>query len=275
MFDFHDVSIFIPVQVENQERMENFDAVMLYFDTYVKNAEIIIIESGPVQRLQHIQTRDDIIYEFVLNEGPFRKPHLLNHGLRQTTREIVAMHDADTLFKPEAIDTMVRIFRQYPEVLFGLPHNGVCLDIGGADKARFLASFDFSIIPYVEHGELHRDYGNTIVCTSPVAVGGANYYRKDTLLALGGFNESFSSYGWDDFELEARFTKMGCPPCTIKDSNVFHLSHERGTDSQQNTKLAKRNEQQFRKIVDMTREELEQYIAAELAPKCQEAQDQP
>ncbi len=266
-FDFHDVSIFVPVQVENDERMENFDAVLRYFDTFVKDAEIIVIESGPVQRCQHVQARDDIVYEFVLNDGPFQKPYLLNRGLRLTTRDLVAMHDADTLFKPEAIDTLVRIFRQYPEVVFGLPHNGVCLDIGGDDKARYLESFDSAIIPYVEQGELHRDYGNSIVCTSPVAVGGANYYRKEVLLALGGFNENFSSYGWDDFELETRFTMMGYPPCVIKDSNVFHLHHERGIDSQQNTALANRNKALFHRIADMSREELERYIEAELAPQ--------
>ena len=265
-FDCRDLSFLVPVRMENPDRNANFQAVLRFFRTFLSGAEIIVAESGPEAHCAHLTGRDGLVHTFLHDEGPFRKPTVLNHGLRSASRSIVVMHDADTFVQPEALEAMAQLFRARSDIVFGIPHNGVCLDLGGPDKERFLEDLDFSMLPLVVKGELHRDYGNSLVCLSPVAVGGVNFYRKEALIELGAFNEQFASYGWDDFELDLRFSKMGHPPCILQDANVIHLHHERGVDSLQHTALAHQNEQLCRRISEMSHAELQRYIGEELRP---------
>jgi len=262
-YDFHDVSILIPVRIENEDRLANLEAVLRYFDTFFLHHETVLVETGPESKCRHLGESPGVLFEFIAYDGPFWKTRLLNRALAASTRDIVAMHDADTLFNPDALNAMATAFRRFPDVVFGIPHNGTCLDVGGSARQRLLETLDFSTVPFVEEGEVHRRYGEDVVCTSPYAAGGANYYRKTTLLELGGFNESFQSHGWEDFEIEARFVKMGYPPCVIKDSNVLHLHHERGPDSRPGPAYD-RNELLYRRIARMTRDQLEEYIRSGL-----------
>lgn len=262
-YSLHDVSVIIPVRIDHADRLDTLHAVLKYFDKFFIDAEILVIETGPTQQCTHLSSPGTIEYEYIYDEGPFPKSRLVNHGARKASRDIVAVNNADVVVRPEAIHAMVCLFREHPDTGYGLPHNGVLLDVNGRAKRRLLAKWDFSLIPHVADAELHRRYGDAVVCLNPAAPGGASYFRKDVFLELGGFNERFLACVWADAELGVRFTKMGYPPAVIKDANALHLHHARVSDRDSGLYQA-RNRLEYERVCRMSRQELEEYIRAEL-----------
>ena len=262
-YSLHDVTIIIPVRIDHADRLTNLNVILEYFSRFFINADIRIIEADRQPRVQTLATSAGCHYTFQKKDGPFHKTRLVNLIANESDREIIALHDADVLFRPEAIQSLVTAFRQTPNCHYGLPYNGVFLNLREPAKNLLLETWDFSIIPLVMSGELHREYAPGVVCVNPVSVGGANYFRRETFLQLGGCNESFISCIWEDYEIEARFTKMGFPAAIIRDANALHLHHTRVSDAE-TQKYNQINRQKYERICGMTREELERYIREDL-----------
>ena len=264
-FPLPDVSIIIPVRIDHADRKKNLQTLLRYFSTFFSSLEIFVVEAGTKKTCEEIAYNFQTQYEFLYTEGPFPKCRLVNQAASASLRNIIAMHDVDVLFHPQAIVTLVEAFRQNPGCAYGLPYNGVFLDVDEPTRSALVATFDLSKVPLVISGELHRNYAPGVVCVNPYSVGGANYFRRTTFWELGGFNEHFVSCVWEDYEMEARFVKMGYPPAVIKDANALHLHHKRVSDEE--TKgYEEFNRRLYESICNMTREELADYIQKELLP---------
>ena len=59
--------------------------------------------------------------------------------------------------------------------------------------------------------------------------------RKQTLLSLGGYKESFTGWGWEDQDLLIRATLFGIKICAA--GNVIHLSHSDAARNQHHQHL--------------------------------------
>ncbi|HOJ34558.1 MAG TPA: glycosyltransferase family 2 protein [Candidatus Hydrogenedentes bacterium] len=264
-FPLPDVSIIIPVRIDHADRKENLQTLLRYFSTFFSSLDIFVVEAGTEKTCEEIAHNFQTQYEFLYTEDPFPKCRLVNRAASASLRNIIAMHDVDVLFHPQAIVTLVEAFRQNPRCAYGLPYNGVFLDVDEPTRSALVATFDFSKVPLVISGELHRNYAPGVVCVNPYSVGGANYFRSTTFWELGGFNEHFVSCVWEDYEMEARFVKMGYPPAVIKDANALHLHHKRVSD-EETKQYEEFNRRLYESICNMTREELADYIQKELLP---------
>ncbi len=232
----------------------------------------MVVESGAAPMCRETVESLATHYTFIPDTGPFPKTRLVNQAACKSNRDIIAMHDADVLFKPQAIQALVTAFRQNRNCHYGLPYNGVFLDVNEPTKSRLTDSWDFGCIPQVAAGVLYREYAPGVICVNPVSVGGANYFRRETFLKLGGFNEKFVSCIWEDYEIEARFTKMGFPAAIIGDANAYHLHHTRVSDEEtQRYNLINRKE--YEKVCGMDQKTLERYIQEELLPNLQKSQE--
>jgi len=266
-FDGSDLSVVLPVRIEHRDRQENLETVLRYFARFFAASQIVVVESDAEPCLERLGVAQNGVYRFLAgaHDGHLHKTKLLNLGARLAERPLVAFYDTDVLFRPEAIQAVLQGLRNRTSLAFGIPYNGVQLDVRGPDKARLCRDFDFSIFPCLETAALHANYGHDAVCWNPEGVGGATFFKRQVYLDAGGYNERFMGCYWEDYEIVARFTIMGYPPFRISDANLYHLYHERTNLGQQDP-LWYANEAEYNRVLAMSPDELRTYIQTELLP---------
>lgn len=120
------------------------------------------------------------------------RPGARNRGIAEAQGEIILMTDADMLADINLLYEHLKAHEQYPDAAFeGLTYN--YLENGNTapyikEKLRPGQKLKFS---YFLTGNLS--------------------IRKQTLLDIGGFDQDFAGYGWEDIELGYRLMKAGVP----------------------------------------------------------------
>lgn len=265
--DASDLAIVLPVRVEHADRQNNLDTVLRFFARYFRAYELILVESGETAQLAQLSESPLVLHRFLPGTGPLYKTRMLNIGARLTRRPFVVFYDTDVLFRPEAIAAVLSGLRSNPSLAFGIPYNGIQLDIDGPDKTALSNEFDFDRFPFLSQARLHANYGCDAVCWNPEGVGGATFFRRDIFLDGGGYNEKLVGCYWEDYEIVARFSLIGFPPFWIKDANLYHLHHAR-TNAGTQDPLWDVNEAEFNRVLKMSPEQVRHYIQTELRP-CQ------
>lgn len=258
-----DLAVILPVRIDHPDRASNFDTVLRYFAKFFSEYEMILVESGAAPRLTHLANQSGVVHCFIAGEGPLYKTKMLNIGARLTERPLAVFYDTDVLFRPEAVQAVLMGLRNNPALAFGIPYNGIQLNVGGADKAAISEEFDFGRFPGLKQAELYKDYGNSAVCWNPEGVGGATFFKRAVYLDCGGYNEKLVGCYWEDYEIVARFSLMGYPPFAISDANLYHLEHER-TNPGNRDPLWHINEAEYNRVLAMPSEEIRRYIQEEL-----------
>ena len=149
---------------------------------------------------------------------------------------------------PANLQRACRLVRQGADI--ALPYSGLCLDVPEPVKPRMLgAPKDFPRVN--ELGVLYPD-----------ATGGAVVFARESLLAAGGYNEYFKSWGHEDREVLHRMQGLGCRLETVA-GHIYHLRHPRNRDSHpdRNPHYAE-NCREYERVLAMDRETLRRYVAA-------------
>jgi hypothetical protein len=83
--------------------------------------------------------------------------------------------------------------------------------------------------------------------------------NKDKFIKAGMENENFISWGPEDVERRDRLIKLGYRVAS-SDGKLFHLEHSRTFNSNTTNPLFSNNEQEYQKILNMSQDQLKQYI---------------
>jgi len=114
------------------------------------------------------------------------------------------------------------------------------------DYDQHLPDLDFRIATPLYGGSDYLATGGAVVCD-----------RKDFFM-VGGYNENFISYGYEDMEFFARIEKLGYGISRIDYANAYHLPHPRGTNSSYNN-YHRANKQELTRVQNMSAAELRHY----------------
>ncbi len=87
------------------------------------------------------------------------------------------------------------------------------------------------------------------------ATGGIMLYRRETFFLIGGWNENFISYGYEDMEMQARIGALGFTLHRLSEYNCYHIPHERNRDSRYNN-LVSVKQIEYEKVCAMPPERL-------------------
>jgi glycosyltransferase involved in cell wall biosynthesis len=144
-----------------------------------------------------------------------------NVGLRESRYDVVVQTDPDIVFASDVLvrarDTIDRGLFLSCSGYYPLTRESTQALIGGPGEPSNRAS-DY----------LHHAAGRPNQVLSPDGVGGlhgAFVCWRDDLLAVGGYNESFRYWGWEDRELLVTLADRGLTRDTMPDSDVVHLWH--------------------------------------------------
>ena len=189
-------------------------------------------------------------------QSDFNKSQLINQGIIRATSEYLLISDADIIWNQQAISQLLYSvllpnslkllsLTNATEPVKSLPRPSP-LSAANSRKNGIICSVQTVEESHPETSALKRDrYTYNIQIREQIATVnivqavagdrdrpgcGLICARKQTLLSVGGYKETFTGWGWEDQDLLIRATLLGIK--IYKAGTVIHLSHTDGTRNQ-------------------------------------------
>lgn len=134
----------------------------------------------------------------VISKSGLRKAGALNAGITLARYKYVSVIDADTILEPDALFNLMEHIQKNPEKIIGAgSYFGLLNGFKIKDGKIIKKSFSYNpIVAYQNLEYLRAFIGNRLAWSrfnaTPIISGGFGIWRRDILLALGGFDPGFS-----------------------------------------------------------------------------------
>ncbi len=137
-----------------------------------------------------------------------------NDGIRATVGEFVVLLNNDVVVTPGFLDELLPLFED--ESVFAVTPRIILPNHNNIDEGCKLS--------FWHHGLLYVDQKQGVECVTPTlyATGCAAVYRRSMLEELGGFDEVYSPFYWEDLDLGYRAWKRGWKSLYQPASVVYH-----------------------------------------------------
>lgn len=254
MHDLSDVTFTIPVKIDQPDRAINLETVTTYLvenfntniiicemDSYVKVREIV----NPKVKYKHIFMKTQSKW--------FHRTRMLNYMANISETPIIVNYDADVILDVAQILKSVKSIRS-KSIDMVFPYDGNFLNVPPDVKKQFTQSLDYDVLTK-----------NKSRCKnlrpSGDSVGGVIIWNKEIFNSIGGENENFISWGFEDSERFERAKKLGVKIGRIVNP-LYHLFHKSSENSTTNAHpFYRSNEKEFEKIKKMSKQDLQDYIS--------------
>jgi hypothetical protein len=240
-----DVTFIIPIKYDHKDRIENLTTTLKFItDNFETN--IIIGEQGG-EKFKNINNVRYIHF----NMDEFHRTKMINDMVKVCLTPIFINWDADVLVNSKGILDAVNKIRVF-ESDFVYPYNHDFIRIGRIwiDKLNS----DPKLISTLTGFEEDMKYDGKF------SVGGAIVCNKKSFIEAGMENENFISHAPEDRERYCRFIKLGFKVDSTS-NKLFHINHYVGLDSKHNNDHVITNRSELRRIKDMDKEQLIEYIS--------------
>lgn len=253
--DLSDVTVLVPFRADSEDRKRNLRWIVAFLLKHA-DATILIGEDkagasdvpdalGPelAARCRHLHLTG--------NDTPFtHKAHLINRMVEAAETPIVALHDTDIVVDPVQYVLARDAVRGGAAMAF--PYNGLFFWIMGREVHRFGHTLSAAPLNAVcpRFPLMHRD--------SP---GGGAFFDRAALLAVGGYNERFVSWGYEDDEIVERLRRLALRVERVA-GPLYHLEHARPENSTDRNPFIDANKAELERIQAMDAATLRAEIAA-------------
>lgn len=263
-FDMSDFSFLFPIKLDNEERIDNLNSVISFYRKYCYNLKFIIIENDIEQKLSKDKlnfTDDDKLLFFKSEDGAFNKCKCYNTGTIFSNRKYVVATDVDVIVDPKNIFKSKQYINNN---IFVKPYSGISFYMKDNSSKKFKENdYDFnylkSIIPHKSNFRVSF-FDNNLEVGNLKSPGGCVIFNRSMFLSNGGYNPNFTNWGYEDNEIIIRMEKLGNRLITMNNeySFLWHLYHK--SVNKNTHDFYKRNEEESRKINNMNKEQILEYI---------------
>lgn len=248
-FDLRDVTFMIPCRIESPDRRRNLRILVSYLRKHL-HTNILICEDNPERRdVPGIMTElgfAEADYGYIHldgNDSPFtHKAKQINVMAEAARTPILVVQDTDVVVEPTQY-----VFAQHAVrggAALACPFNGLFFDIAAA----YIAGVE----QHLAVGQIDLfDPRNDMLYKN--SYGGSVFFGRDVFARLGGFNENFISWGWEDFEIYRRLEKLD-ERVERMWGPLLHLSHARATNSLKQNPWYDHNTVEYDRVVGMTKD---------------------
>jgi len=251
MINLKEATFIIPVCIESTDRLNNSITVLGYLNHHF-NTNIIIHELVDGEtKLPFLNDFKNLNIKHIVeqsNMSTYHRTKQLNIMIDLVETMVIVNYDIDVLLP---VDTYVKsvdmILNGDSDVVYpygdGVYQKRVFIN---SDRSNFNFNFDLNNIKIGDYDMWNAKCGHCVFINT-------EKYKK-----CGGENELFISYGPEDVERYERFIKIGYKVDRVNDF-VYHLEHYRTPFSDSNNKFFNENNNLYKKISNMTKEEIINY----------------
>ncbi len=302
MEDLKDIDIIVASSIDNHERSINAFLVYRFFKEHSVNSKFIFVEDSASPFLQGcipIEETDKIYFEqnsycddpdssHELRQSFFRKCRSYNIGIQKSDRKYLLFLDLDCVVNPKQITDVLNKIKKKRG--FGICYNGQPAYLNYEAKQRYadaplwstLEGFypDFKLLEVALDNRRRGfpSWPDSLMyehckILGVNAVGGCLLGMKKDFIKIGGFNENFAGWGYEDTEIISRIRILyGKSPtmnweddrepfyrCDEKDEFLFHFPHTKESVTSRQVVLTS-NKKECDKVEGMNKKELEKYI---------------
>lgn len=222
------------------DRIHNLKRVLEWLIGFT-GIEIIIVEQDKAPKLHTFSLRG-VKHIYTESNLPFNKSWAFNVGLKYSTTNTIVFGDCDIVMDAQEFITGLKALQNFDCVS---PYNKV-IDLNQNEIHMTIDQMKNVIRP----GRGETDIQKICLC------GGIIMFRKEAIIAIGGWCERFIGWGAED-DYESFKAKMFLN-CTELSANCYHLWHDRGIPDQ---KWYNRNLQLYNNLLQMGKEDVSKLIA--------------
>jgi glycosyltransferase involved in cell wall biosynthesis len=203
--------------------------------------EVIVVDDGSVDGtgalVGHLRLDYDLRYLHKPRTERSCRSAARNLGLQHARGEVVIMVDGDQIIAPRFVAEHIRCHRDRPDlVVIGYRHY---LAPGPVDLVSLAESFGLAALPPVaEHDERELVMAVFSENLSNLASDWHFFYgcnvsvRREHLQAVGGFDEGFQWWGFEDVELGYRLKARGLTFAYQRYAELYHQFQRRSVEAQ-------------------------------------------
>ena len=266
-WDLSDCTFIMPLRIESSDRMRNVITTIIYllrnFETKVIVKEVDVesifeqsvqpaleeaLEDFQLEGLTHIFEQSD--------DYTFHRTKIINDMLWMVDTPYVANYDCDILLPKTSYAYAINLIKNgtprgdgttyYPKCVYpyGLGTFQAQIHTDDDEISEFInKKFNFEVF------KKWRPYD--------AKYGFVQFFDTEEYRRLGGENEGFIAYGYEDDERYHRFNT--CSTVARMNENVYHLEHKRTSNSWFNNPHIEANRSLWEKLMSCEKPELELY----------------
>ncbi len=219
------ISIVIPNFNGEDLLRNNLPKVIKVLDSYkLGKKELIIVDDcstdNSIEEINKIKKLSErtVIVHILQNTHNLGFARSVNKGVRVSSGDIIILLNTDTVPEPNFLSPLLKHFDD--EKVFAVG----CMDKSIENKETVLRGRGLGVWKrgFLMHRRGEVDKNNTLWVS-----GGSGAFRKSIWDKLGGFNELYTPFYWEDIDLSYRALKSGFKIIFEAESMVTH-EHEKG-----------------------------------------------
>jgi GT2 family glycosyltransferase len=219
------ISVVIPSYNSEKLLKDNLNSLLEVLNKYEGKKELIVVddasEDGSYKALQDYEKNAESLkvpYRYFRNAKNSGFSSTVNRGVSEATGEILILLNTDVLVKPGFLEPLLDHFKN--NLVFAVG----CMDESVEDgkivlRGRGIGSW--------KRGFLVHKLGDLEKNNSLWVSGGSGAFRRGIWNEIGGLNELYNPFYWEDIDLSYRAQKAGYEVLFEKKSTVRH-EHEKG-----------------------------------------------
>jgi predicted glycosyltransferase involved in capsule biosynthesis len=219
--DCRHTSFIIHYRRDSIDRENNLLRILRFLHEKVDFHKLILINDDKEvsKELKDVKlTYPNISLLFIKNGGEFQKSLSFNEASKFCDSEIIAFYDVDVLIDPKFLEKSQNLICSgvYDHVY---PFNGSFINISKERFNEFLDTYDFQFL-------ITQKNSNGFELSSPSSPGGCNLISKQAFNKIGGYDERFIGWGFEDtdfYERSSRNNKVTY--LDNEDAICWHLDH--------------------------------------------------
>ena len=189
---------------------------------YPQACQVLVVDNGSTNdSLELLRASFPTVEVLPLNEN-LGFPRGCNRGVSAAKHPVVVLLNNDVAVEPDFIAPLVRVLGEHPDGFAVTPRmdhwdrqRTFCSAIGGELRQGRLVQL------WALDGD-HRDLCGTVAPTLFIC-GAAMAFRKGDFQELGGFDDLYHPFYWEDTDLVYRAWKRGQPSWYQPESLVYHM----------------------------------------------------
>ena len=189
---------------------------------YAEASQVVVVDNGSTDgSLELLRASFPTVEVLSLGEN-LGFPKGCNRGVSAATHPVVILLNNDVAVEPDFIPPLVRVLREHPDAFAVTPRmdhwdrrRTFCTAIGGELRQGRLVQI------WALDGN-HRDLCG-VVAPTLYTCGAAMAFRREAFHDLGGFDELYQPFYWEDTDLAYRAWKRGQPSWYQPESRVYHM----------------------------------------------------